>query len=144
MMLGVTPLATFPLGSLGGLGRPISGWDGTTILQRRGPTLTRKRWRELLAEQEAEREAERRRQEELVEQARIAALDVISKARAEVLATRLSQEARWRQEHIERARTAAIASEQAMAHLQAAMHSANAIVTAAAQHAHVQRLRDED
>jgi len=117
---------------------------GGTMLQRRGPTFTRKRYEELLAEIEAEREAERRRQEELAEQARVAALAAITKARNEVLAGRAAQEARWRHEQLVRARTAAIASEQAMLGLHGAMQHANAL-TMAARHAHAQQLaHDQD
>ena len=117
---------------------------GGTMLQRRGPTFTRRRYEELLAEIEAEREAERRRQEELAEQARVAALAAITKARGEVLAGRAAQEARWRHEQLLRARTAAIASEQAMLGLHGAMQHANAL-TMAARHAHAQQLaHDQD
>jgi hypothetical protein len=147
MLLGDRPLGTVGLGQIsrtGGLGAglPTGGWDGTTVLQPSGPTFTRKRWLELIAEAEAkargEREAEAFRREAALDAARKA----IEKAQAQVRAARAAQQAEWAEQARIRAHAAMLASDQGLAHLQQAGQLANTLA-AASRHAHAQQLANE-
>jgi hypothetical protein len=115
---------------------------GGTNLQPTGPTFTRKRWLEMIAEAEAkargEREAEAFRREAALDAARKA----IEKAQAQVRAARAAQQAEWDEQARIRAHVATLASDQGLANLHDRMQLASDLA-AMSRHAHAQQLAND-
>jgi hypothetical protein len=148
MMLGGHPLGARPLGAMArvspGPGPEPGPPTGETILQPSGATFSRKRWLELIAVAAAKARGEQAAEELRHEAARDIANKAIEKARAEVLSRRAEQQAQWAEQQRVRELAAALASGQGLANLQHAAQLANAMATAATQHAHAQQANSQD